>query len=201
MTSHDASTQLQDILRNTVGKWAHEDPQQSPHKCQDLSWLQTLGAKWSTSVQLKKINTFTLHFLPPIIIMESWKSKMGPSDSSYLSNIAVFHFHDYLRKSLWHHTMLPVSSKILRFEKHCGQMGSQRPTAISAQMPTSFLAKKSPATLLSSDHSISLVCYWWFLFCISYFIGLKMESTWNNLENWRNPASPRGNIFRVDFLM
>ena len=33
--------------------------------------------------------------LPPIII---WKSKMGPCNSSYLSNIAIFHFHDYGRK-------------------------------------------------------------------------------------------------------
>ena len=31
-----------------------------------------------------------VHFLP-----ESWKSKIGPSNSSYLSNIAIFHFHDY----------------------------------------------------------------------------------------------------------
>ena len=33
-----------------------------------------------------------LHFLP-----QSWNSKMGPSNSSYLSNRAIFHFHDYGR--------------------------------------------------------------------------------------------------------
>ena len=36
----------------------------------------------------------TAHFLS-----WSWKSKMGPSNTSYLSNKASFHFHDYGRKS------------------------------------------------------------------------------------------------------
>ena len=49
-----------------------------------------------------------LHFLP-----ESWKSKMGPCNSSYLSNIAIFHFHDYGRKSI--HFM---SFHFVGMEKH-----------------------------------------------------------------------------------
>ena len=43
---------------------------------------------------LMKYTPDWLHFLP-----KSWKSKMGPSNSSFLSNIAIFHFHDYGRKS------------------------------------------------------------------------------------------------------
>jgi len=36
-----------------------------------------------------------IHFLP-----QSWKLKMGPSNSSYLSDIGIFHFHDYGRESM-----------------------------------------------------------------------------------------------------
>ena len=39
------------------------------------------------------IQVVGLPFLP-----QSWKGKMGPSNSIYLSNTAIFHFHEYGRK-------------------------------------------------------------------------------------------------------
>ena len=48
---------------------------------------------WVVGLRTEGGNLEILHFLP-----WSWKSTMGPCNSSFLSNIAIFHFHDYGKK-------------------------------------------------------------------------------------------------------
>ena len=48
---------------------------------------------WVAGLKTEGGNLEILHFLP-----WSWKSTMGPCNSSFLSNIAIFHFHDYGKK-------------------------------------------------------------------------------------------------------
>ena len=114
--SYLAKNSQQNNIMNSHWKKQIHTPYLSKHQTPRLSWKTNmffsqltfcgmLQAKWTLGMhklnsdemlEQRWVNIWLHH--PP---HSHGSQKMGPSNSSYLSNIAIFHFHDYGRKSSW----------------------------------------------------------------------------------------------------
>ena len=94
-----------DVLCTSIGKQLIRLEKSSSLHKRDGIWAQKQQQNWTIHQDVKNLaghirfQAFHESLIP--FLPWSWKSKMGPSNSSVLLFWVVFHFHDYGRKSIF----------------------------------------------------------------------------------------------------